>query len=50
MPDNTNAISILEKNVDKIYWYCLSRNINAISIIENNLDKVDWAEDRKSVV
>ena len=36
------CISILENNLDKVNWECLSENINAISILENNLDKVDW--------
>ena len=41
---NTNpiAISILEKNLDKVNWEFLSANPNAISILEENLDKVNW--------
>ena len=40
---NINAISILEKNLDKeINWWALSSNINAISILEKNMDKVNW--------
>ena len=38
-----NAISILEKNLDKIDWPNLSSNMNAISILEKNLDKIDWS-------
>jgi hypothetical protein len=33
---------MLEKNLDKVNWYRLSKNPNAISILENNLDKVNW--------
>lgn len=39
---NSNAINILEKNVDKINWGCLSLNENAISILEANQDKINW--------
>ena len=37
-----NAVSILEKNLEKINWTTLSSNINAISILEKNQDKIDW--------
>jgi hypothetical protein len=37
---NPNAISILEKNLDKVNWEILSSNPNAIHILEKNLDKV----------
>ena len=42
--ENPNAISILEKNQDKIDWDWLSKNSNrdAISILEQNLDKIHW--------
>ena len=39
---NKNAISLLEKNLDKIDWSNLSENKNAISLLEKNLDKIDW--------
>ena len=39
---NPNAISLLEKNLDKVDWVRLSANPNAIHILEKNLDKVDW--------
>ena len=39
------GIDILKNNLDKINWWCLSRNPNAIDIIKNNLDKIDnWSE------
>jgi hypothetical protein len=34
--------SILERNMDKIYWCWLSSNPNAISLLENNPDKIYW--------
>ena len=37
-----NAISMLEKNLDKVNWYYLSNNMNAIFILENNLEKIKW--------
>ena len=43
LPSNINAISMLEKNLDKIDWSNLSSNINAIPILEKNLDKVHWS-------
>jgi len=39
---NPNAISILEKNLDKVDWSRLSSNRNAIHLLEKKLDKVDW--------
>ena len=42
LSDNPNAIPILEQNLDKVGWDCLSRNPNAVHILEKNLDKVDW--------
>ena len=44
LPSNINAISLLEKNLDKIDWSNLSSNINAIPILEKNLDKIDWSK------
>ena len=38
----SNAISLLEKNQDKIFWCELSQNPNAISILEKNQDKIFW--------
>ena len=35
--DRSNALPILEKNVDKINWYLLSYNINANTISEQFL-------------
>ena len=39
---NPNAIQLLEKNLDKVYWSQLSANPNpnAIHILEQNLDKM----------
>ena len=37
--ENQAAISLLEKNTDKINWMNLSFNINAISLLEKNRDK-----------
>ena len=42
MSSNINAISILEKNVDKIYWKRLSSNPMAIHLLEQNQDKINW--------
>ena len=42
LSNNSNAISILERNVDKIHWGWLSLNPNAISILEENMDKIKW--------
>ena len=42
MSSNPNAIHILEKNLDKIDWYWLSRNPNAIHLLEKNPDKIHW--------
>jgi hypothetical protein len=39
---NPNAIELLEANVDKFYWYWLSRNPNAIPFLEKNPDKICW--------
>ena len=40
---NSNAIHILEKNLDKVDWHKLSKNPNAIPILEKHLDKEDWS-------
>jgi hypothetical protein len=40
---NLNAISLLEKNQNKICWRHLSMNPNAIHLLEKNLDKIDWS-------
>jgi len=37
---NPNAIHILEKNIDKINWECLSENPNIFE-----LDKMQWNND-----
>jgi len=39
---NPNAIPLLERNPDKIYWTRLSKNPNAIHLLERNPDKIDW--------
>jgi ribosomal protein L24E len=39
---NPNAISLLEKNLDKIDWEVLSMNPNAISLLEQNPRKIRW--------
>ena len=40
---NPAAISILEKNIDKVVWIRLSANPEAIHILEKNQDKIEWA-------
>src|SRR5438874_1897710 len=42
LSQNTNAIHLLEKNLDKINWHALSLNPNAIHLLEKNLDKINW--------
>lgn len=39
---DSNAIEVIEANLDKIDWIMLSSNVNAIHILELHLDKVDW--------
>ena len=39
---NTNAIHLLENNMDKINWSELSRNTNAIHLLENNINRINW--------
>jgi hypothetical protein len=41
---NPAAISILEKNIDKVNWVKLSINPGAIDILEKNQDKIDWVQ------
>jgi hypothetical protein len=36
------AISIIEKNLDKIDWDDLSENPAALHLLENNLNKINW--------
>ena len=42
------TIELLKNNIDKIDWYCLSRNPNAIDLLEKELEdnpeskKIDW--------
>ena len=43
----TDAISILEKNLNKINWYKLSINIEAISILENRFARTHLNSSRK---
>ena len=38
---NPNAIELLEKNPNKIYWTSVSSNLNAIDFLENNQNKLD---------
>ena len=43
--NNINAISYLEKNLDKLdddCWKELSKNANAISILKQNMHKINW--------
>ena len=42
LSSNSNAIHILEKNLDKVNYIWLCINPNAIPILEKNLDKVIW--------
>lgn len=39
---NSNAIHILEQNIDKINWVGLSSNINGIDILKKNKHKIHW--------
>jgi len=39
---NPNAISIIEKNLDKVDWENLCKNPNAIHILEKNWNKICW--------
>ena len=42
LSQNPNAISILEKNQNRICWEMLSHNPNAIHLLEKNQDKISW--------
>ena len=44
MSYNSNAIHILEKNLDKVEWYymCSNQNPLIIQLLEQNQDKIDW--------
>lgn len=42
LSENPCAISILERNLDKINWHALSRNPNAFHILEKYPEKIDW--------
>ena len=41
----SKPINLLEKNIDKIDWECLSSNPNAIHLLERNLDKASRLKD-----
>jgi hypothetical protein len=41
---SARALTLLEKNQDKIDWLWLSSNPSAISLLEKNQDKIDWAQ------
>ena len=41
---NPNALSLLEKNPDKIIWHLLSKIPNALPLLEKNSDKIIWYE------
>jgi len=36
-----HLMDIIEQNMDKINWYCLSENYNAIHILEQNIEKIN---------
>jgi len=36
------AIELLEKNIVKIDWYCLTKNPSAINLLKKNPDKICW--------
>ena len=40
--EHPNAISLLENNIDKIKWECLSYNPNAIPLLEKYQYKMNW--------
>jgi hypothetical protein len=42
LSQNTNAIPILEQNLDTVNCSVLYKNPHAIPILEKNLDRVDW--------
>lgn len=39
---NPFAISIIEKNIEKINWTNLSSNCGAIDLLKKNIDKINW--------
>jgi hypothetical protein len=42
LSSNRGALSLIEKNLDKVNWSQLSTNPSAIHILEENPDKIDW--------
>ena len=42
LSENSNAIHLLEKNIDKIDWDWLTRNSNAIHLLEKHPEKIKW--------
>ena len=40
---NRNAVPLLKKFPELIYWKFIGINPNAIDLIEENLDKIDWS-------
>jgi hypothetical protein len=42
--DNSNAMHIIECNLDHVNWSILSRNPNAINLLKNNMNKIDYYE------
>ena len=47
-----DIIPILEQNINKVDWSCLSQNVAAIHILVNNMDKVDkfWLSTNASAI
>jgi hypothetical protein len=41
---NPNAISLLERNIDKIDWHFMSRygDLNLMVLLNNHIDKINW--------
>jgi hypothetical protein len=48
LSQNQNAISILERYLDKINWYWLSTNPSAIHLLEKNMDHIEWSQLNKN--
>jgi hypothetical protein len=44
LSSNPSALTLLEKNQDKIDWAQLSFNPSAIALLENNQDKISWTQ------
>ena len=42
LSSNSNANSILENNIDRVYWEIFCSNPNAIRILENYIDEIIW--------